>query len=232
VGKPIRVLLLVLFAVAALAAGGCGDDDDDDGGDAAASAQELTAQLPPNSAVDVGTELKTDQEFEWTDPIDFAAEGIFVPQSTSGIASKTVHGLEDAGFEAGAGKVLGASDGSIHAFVDVVRFDSDDGAAEARDLLNSNNLQQPCPGPCSVDPKPAATLGVPNAKSVHQVPLEGAELPPEAGPPFELRVIEFTIGPYLYHLDVDGPPGKVSASDWKQTVEAVYEQAKQKTPSS
>jgi hypothetical protein len=213
--------------------GSCGGDDNDGGGDGdAASAKDLTAQLAPTSAVEVGTKVKTEQEFEWTDPIDFAVEGTFLPQSVPGVPSKTVHALEDAGFEAGAGKILASSDGSIHSFVDVVRLDSEEGAAEARDLLNENNLQQPCPGPCSVSPTQAGNVGVPDAKAVHLVPLEGAELPPGAGPPFEARLIEFTIGPYLYHLNVDGPPGKVSASDWKRTVEAVYEQAKEKTPSS
>ncbi len=226
-----RVFSCVAALVAALAIASCGGDDDDDGGDTA-STKELSGQLVPPSAVVVGTEVKTDRQFEWTDPIDFTVEGIFVPQSVSGAASNTVHALEDAGFEAAAGNVLASDDGSITVFADVVKFDSEDGAAEARDVLNANNLQQPCHGPCSVDPKQTGTLGVPDAKAVHQVPLEGAELPPTAGPPFEARVIEFTIGPYLYHLDVSGPPGEVSASDWKQTVEAGYEQAKKKTPSS
>ena len=232
VRRSSRLFPFFLALLAGLAIGACGGDDDDDSGSSGASTKELTGQLAPPSAVVVGTEVKTDRQFEWTDPIDFTVEGIFVPQSTSGAASNTVHGLEDAGFEAAAGNVLASDDGSITVFVDVVKFDSEDGAAEARDLLNSNNLQQPCHGPCSVDPKQTGTQGVPDAKAVHQVPLEGAERPPTVGPPFEARVIEFTIGPYLYHLDVDGPPGEVSASDWKQTVEAVYAQAKEKTPSS
>jgi hypothetical protein len=233
VRSPSRIFSCVAALIVALAIGACGDDGDDDGdtGDAA-SAKELSGQLVPPSAVVVGTEVKLDRQFEWTDPIDFTVEGIFVPQSVSGAASNTVHALEDAGFEAGAGNVLASDDGSITVFADVVKFESEDGAAEARDALNANNLQQPCHGACAVDPKPAETLGVPDAKAVHHVPLEGAELPPTAGPPFEARVIEFTIGPYLYHLDVDGPPGAISASDWKQTVEAAYEQAKKKTPSS
>lgn len=230
-----RLFSCIAALLAVIAIGSCGGDDGDDGGgdgDAGSAARELTAQLPTTSAIEVGTKLKTDREFEWSDPIDFAFEGIFVPQSAAGQASETVHALEDAGFEAAAGNVLASSDGSITSFVDAVQFGSAEGAAEARDFLNSNNLQQPCHGPCAVNPKQAATLGVPNAKAVHQVPLEGAELPPTAGPPFEVRIIEFTIGPYLYHLDVDGPPGQVSESDWKQTVEAVYGQAKQKTPAS
>ena len=221
---------LALLVAAAVAVGGCGgDDNDDDGG--GTPPEDLSAQLVAPSDIAVGAKLTTDREFQWTDPIDFAVEGIFVPQSVPGAASKTVHALEDAGFESGAGEAQATKDGSILAFVDVVKFDSDDGAAEARDYLNTNNLQQPCHGPCSVKPQQADTLGVPSAKSVHQVPIKGAELPPGAHP-FEARIIEFTIGPFLYHLSVDGPPGLVSDSEWKQSVEAVYENAQKTTPSS
>ena len=154
-----RAPLLALFVAAALAVGGCGGDDDDGG--RATPPEDLSAQLVSPSDIVVGTKVKTDREFQWTDPIDFAFEGIFVPQSVPGAASKTVHALEDAGFESGAGEVMVTKDGSILAFVDVVKFDSEDGAAEARDYLNTNNLQQPCHGPCSVKPEQAEHVGGP-----------------------------------------------------------------------
>jgi len=210
-------------------ADGCGGDDAEE---SSTDPKQLSAQLISPSDLDVGEELTADAEFQWTDPIDFAVDGLLIPGSVPNSASQTVHAIDDAGFDSGAGEILLTKESGVEAHLDVAKFDSDDGAAEARDYLNTIDLQQPCHGPCVVNPTKAGTLGIPNAKAVHQVPIEGAKLPPTAGPPFERRVIEFTIGPYLYVVDVSGPPGAVSEATWKKGVEAVYDDARKSTPSS
>lgn len=225
-----RSLCGLALAFGLFLAAGCGGGDDGD--ESGTSAKELSTQLISPNDLDVGDELHTDREFQWSDPIDFAVEGILIPESVPNTASKTAHAIEDAGFESGAGEVLINKDASVEVHLDVGKFDSDGGAAEARDYLNTIDLQQPCHGPCVVNPTKASALGIPNAKAVHQIPIKGEQLPPTAGPPFERRVLEFTIGPYLYVVDVGGPPGDVSEATWKKGVEAIYDNARKKTPAS
>jgi hypothetical protein len=235
---------LCLAGIALLAVGiapGCGGN-----GDGNSSPSTLATQLIPASKL----RLQTQQEFRWDDPIDFVFEGILVPQSVPGTASKTVKAIDDAGFDAGAGEVVAPKGGGPEIHIDVAKFGSDDGAREARDYLHTIDLQQPCPGKCDVSPKPGVTYGIPNAKAVRQVPIKGlkpppgvgkpppgavpfkGKPPPGAGPPLERRVIEFTIGPYLYLADGSALPGEVSPGRWKQGVKLFYAYARKKTPSS
>jgi hypothetical protein len=225
--RRLSILCLPALLITALFALGCGGGDGETTSTAA-----LTKQLIPASQLLPQAHLKKDQEFNWTDPIDFVFDGILVPGSVPNEASKTVDAVDKGGFDAGAGEILTGKGGDPQVHLDVAKFGSDGDAADVRDFLNQLDLQQPCHGPCSVNPKEAPTFGIANAKSVHQFPKKGAKLPPDVGPPFERRVIEFTIGPYLYIVDVAGRPGGVSDATWKQGVDQFYAYAKKKTPSS
>jgi hypothetical protein len=228
-GRGLCLASVALLAVAI--ASGCG------GGNGGTSPSSLSAQLIPASQL----RLQKDQEFRWDNSIDFVFEGIFVPQSVPGTASKTVNAIDDAGFDAGAGEVLVPKGGGPEIHIDVAKFGSEGDAQDARDYLHTIDLEQPCPGKCDVQPKPGPTYGIPNAKAVHQVPIKtlppppggGRPVPPPGGgPPLERRVIEFTIGPYLYLADGPTPPGEVSPGRWKQGVKMFYAYARKKTPSS
>jgi hypothetical protein len=244
-GAARRGLYLAGFALLAVAvAAGCG------GGNGGTSPASLSAQLIPASKL----RLVKQAEFRWDDPIDFVFEGILVPQSVPGTASKTVNAIDDAGFDAGAGEVAVPKGGGPEIHIDVAKFGSDSDAQDARDYLHTIDLEQPCPGQCDVSPKPGPTYGIPNAKAVIQVPIKGLHPPPGvpvplkgkppgagppaggpppgAGPPLERRVIEFTIGPYLYLADGAAPPGEVSPKRWEQGVKLFYAYERKKTPSS
>jgi hypothetical protein len=222
-----RFLCGLAFALGLSLPAGCGGDDDSSD----VSTSTLAKYLIPPAQLVPQAKLHTDGEFRWTDPIDFVFGGIHIPESVPNEASKAVHEFDDAGFEAGAGEILTTQRGDPQVVVDVVKFDSPGGAAKARDFVQQLYLVQPCHGVCSVNPQAAPTYGVPDAKSVHQVPRKDVKLPPTVFP-FEARIIAFPIGSYLYLADAGGPPGSVSQAQWKQGVKHLYDFAKGKTPTS
>lgn len=210
--RPRNGLLLAALICAGLAVGaGCGGDDE-------TSPASLKAQLVPASQL----RLKVEEPFEWDNPIDFMVDGFLLPAQTR--HSDAIEEVDDAGFDAGYGEVQSPEGGGPGFHIDVVKFDSDDGAAEIRDYLHKQDLLQPCYAACTVNPEPLEVKGIPNAKGVRQVPLKGKS-PPGAGPPFERFVVEFTIGPYLYIVDAGGPPGAMPPARFLRGAKTVYEYA-------
>jgi hypothetical protein len=204
------LLLVVLLTVLALV--GCGDDDD---GDAAADLRDQL--LAPADAA--GFDLE--REFEWTDPIDLAAEGLFISQNTK--PSDFVESIEDAGFESGAGQIFMKGHGPGLNVV-VAQFDSEDGAREALDLIHEEDLKQPCFGSCSSEGKEFSVEGIPGAVGAQQLPVPNP--PPDAPPPFDSYAVEFTDGSTLYVVNGGGPPGSIKKSDVLDVAEKLYGDAK------
>jgi hypothetical protein len=212
-----RGLSLAGLICAALALGaGCGGDDE-------TSPASLKAQLVPASQL----RLKVEEPFEWDNPIDFIVDGVLIPAGTK--HSDAIEEIDDFGFEAGYGEILRPRGGGPDIHLDVAKFDSDDGARDARDYLHQQDLQQPCFAACSVNPEDLDVNGVPNLEGVHQVPLPKAQIPPGAGPPFERFVVEFTIGPYLYIVDAGGAPGDTPPRRFASGTKIVYEYASQRS---
>jgi hypothetical protein len=205
-----RALLLALLIVVPLAA--CGGDDN--GG----SAGELKGQLLAPTAVR-GFDLK--REFEWTDPIDVTFQGLFISESTP--PSEFVGSLDDAGFEAGAGQIFESKQQGSGLNVVVARFDSEDGAREALDLIHAEDLKPPCFGECSEKTAEIEVGGIPGAKGASQLPLP--KPPPKAPPPFSAYAVEFTDGSTLYHVNGGGPPGAVKKSLVLDTAAKLHNQA-------
>jgi hypothetical protein len=212
-----RNLGLAVLISAALAVGvGCGGDNE-------TSPASLKAQLVPASQL----RLKVEEPFEWDNPIDFTVDGVFLPAGTK--PSDAIEEIEDFGFEAGYGELLRPRGGGPDIHLEVAKFDSDDGARDARDYLHQQDLQQPCFAACTVNPEDLNVEGVPDLKGVHQVPLPKAQVPAGAGPPFERFVVEFTIGPYLYIVDANGDPGDTPPGRFASGTKIVYEYASQRS---
>jgi hypothetical protein len=193
---------------------GCGDDD---GGTSPAS---LRSQLLPASEL---PGFKTERNFAWDNPIDFAHEGLLVPESTP--LSQAVEAFEDAGFEAGAGEVFRAAEGnpfeSPHPSVGVVQLGSDDDAREALDYVRKEALKPPCFNVCSVNAREFAVTGIPGAKGAQLTPQRNP--PPDAPPPFVSYAVGFTIGPRLYLVHADGGPGQVKKGQVLSAAKALYD---------
>ena len=205
-------LVLVVVSIGALT--GCGGNDD------GTSPASLKDQLLPVSEL---PGFKTVRKVEWDNPIDFAHEGIPLPEATP--LSQAVDAFEDAGFEAGVGERLVAAKGSPFegpdANVGVAQFGSDEDARKALDYVRKEALKQPCFAVCAVDSREFAVAEIPGAKGVRHSPLR--DPPPDAPPPFEDYGVAFTIGPRLYLVGGGGGPGQVKKDQVVGAARALYE---------
>jgi hypothetical protein len=210
----------IALAVATAAAGGigaCGDS-----GDKTVAASSLKPRLIPVSLVAGFHVLRT---FDWSDPVDLAGEGFFLPEATR--PSAVVKTIRDAGFAGAAGEQLakGAPPDEELLISGVIKLKSDGGAATLRDWLHRQDLKQPCYSQCIFSPREFAVSGVPGIKAVRQAPNipppKGA--PPDAGPPTRY-LAEFTVGRYLYFVWFDG--GKGDGRKLQQGARAWYARVK------
>ena len=208
----LRTALVLVASIGALT--GCGGDDD------GTSPASLKDQLLPVSEL---PGFKIVRTAEWDNPIDFAHEGIPLPEATP--LSQAVDVFEDAGFEADVGERLVAAKGSPFegpdANVGVVQLGSDEDARKALDYVRKEALKQPCFAVCAVDSREFAVAGIPGAKGVHHSPLR--DPPPDAPPPFEDYGVVFTIGPRLYLIGSGGGPGQVKKEQVVGAARALYE---------
>jgi hypothetical protein len=189
--------LVVLCATAAFI--GCGGDDD--GG---ASTADLKKELPAEPLL---PGYKVLRSFEWDNAVDASVQGVHLPEATA--PSRAVDVYEDSGFEAGASQELakGSPFEGPHVTVQALEFGSEEDAGDVRDFLHEQNLKQPCFGVCAVDPRELAVDGIPGAKGAQQLPLRNP--PPNAPPPFESYAVQFTVGPRLFRVTLDGEPKQV-----------------------
>jgi hypothetical protein len=234
---------VVLLATASLlAAAGCGGSDD------GTSPASLKSRLLPASAVpSAGTQARprvigpiprgvppppslptsggrftVERYFGWKDPIDVVAEGISIPQATR--PSEAVDVVKKAGFDAGAGELLTQKGIGPQLQLDALKFKSTGGAGDVRDYLHEQDLKQPCFKACSENVSDLKLNGISGAKAARQVPLR--KLPPNAPPPFDHYVVEFTVGPYLYVGSINGGPREIRQRLFEQGAKAFYDHVK------
>lgn len=209
-------IVTIGLALAVLPAGAfvaCGGDDD------GTSPESLMSRLLPASEF---PGFKSELKFDWDNPIDFAVQGLHLPQATP--PSDAVEAFENAGFEAGVGESFVAAKGKPfegpRATEDVVQFGSDDDAREALAYVHKEALKQPCFATCSVQPREFAVPGIPSAKGVQLTPLP--DPPSDAPHPFVSYGVSFTIGPRLFLVVADGGPGQVEKDQVVDAAEALY----------
>lgn len=249
--KPAAVAgKLALFGVASLSiiASGCGGSSNSN-----TSPASLKSRLLPASAVPTGTaaqpsrppagalppgvprsrvrritppaagaRFKVERYFEWKDPIDVVAQGFALPEVTA--PSQGVAVLKKAGFDAGAGEVLTNGPFGPQLVVDAIKFNSAGGANEVRDWLHGQDLTQPCFSTCSEGVSNLSLASVPGSKAAKQVPL--SKLPRNSPPPFDHYAAEFTIGPYLYVVDIHGAPNTISQKLFEKGTKTYYDYVK------
>ena len=212
-GALLGVFALIL-ALAAIAFGACNGDDDEEG-ESDASASELSSSLP--TADELGLDER--MESEWDDPTDVLVDFLVIGGATK--PAEPGAALEDAGFEAAVGRDLGRSDLNVRLLV--AQFDSEEGALEARDVLHDEDLKTPCPDACIVTPLEYELDDVPDSVAVHHMPTEVDPPPGQSG--VEAHHAEFTIGPRLYVVQVDGKPSPTFSDEFDDLMQTAYESA-------
>jgi hypothetical protein len=199
-------LALILAAVLGLAACGGGDEADP----LALEQRFIQAGDAPGYEPDPVEGGK----YTWGNADDFVDQAHDRLISATTAEAKTF--LTEAGFVRGIGgtRFLPGSDGEHsrsdpHVRVDVLQFESDEGARDAVDWFHEDGLQ-PCPGNCAVRISEFEVDGIPDAKGVRRAQGEGGE-------PFDAYDIWFADGPFAYFVGTSAhPPGDA-------TTEAVTE---------
>jgi hypothetical protein len=117
-----------------------------------------------------------------------------------------------------------------HIFSLVMRFESDEGAENAVELLHADGLS-PCPQACAENVSEFEVDGTPGAKGVRRVATaEDIEAIGEEGEPHDTYVIRFADGPFAYDIEIFGPPGEVSEEQAEEIVEKLFDRVEGAPP--
>jgi hypothetical protein len=133
--------------------------------------------------------------------------------------------LEQAGFVAGYADELrstrtGGDGGSI-----VLRLGSADGARALVDWVFRQGIK-PCPGVCDVQIEAVEGADIPGARGIHRSRAKTTE----NGQGFDLELIAFADGPFLYGIAANGPPKTIDESQFVHGAERLYERVKGHPP--
>jgi hypothetical protein len=118
-----------------------------------------------------------------------------------------------------------------HVATFVMRFGSEQGAADMADLLHDNGLE-PCPGSCAVDIIEFEVDDLPDARGIARITTaERLGETGDEGDPFTVYKITFADGPFAYELDMFGPPDKVSSQQQLEEIaKNLYERVEGSPP--
>ena len=122
------------------------------------------------------------------------------------------------------GQTHDADNPQSHLFSWYVELGSEDGATNALDYVEADAMK-PCPQSCAASVETFDVNGIPDARGVHRVATEeaiaNAGFPGEV--PNESYLVGFTDGSVVYTLDLNGPPGSVSAEQAQRIANAFYD---------
>ena len=137
--------------------------------------------------------------------------------------------FQDAGFK-GAGvdtRFFGETHtpgSSPHVSSSFIELESDEGATSALDWLETDS-KKPCPMSCAVQISEFDVDGIADARGVHRVAtaedIERVGTTDER--PRDSYLVAFTVGPIVYRVDLQGPPGSVSEEQALDIASAYYD---------
>lgn len=111
-----------------------------------------------------------------------------------------------------------------HLFSWFIELESEDGARSALEWLEADSMK-PCPGSCATRISTFVIEDVAQARGVHRIAtaedIQAAGAEDEQ--PSESYWVGFTLGPFVYAMDLHGPPGSVSEEQAQETASAYYE---------
>jgi hypothetical protein len=147
------------------------------------------------------------------------------------VTDEDVRALEEAGFvsaifdtrfypsEQGGEHVRGAP----HVFSIVLRFESEEGARAAVELMHQFNLR-PCPETCAFDNREFDVDGTPNAKGAQRIATqESLDEVGDPGEPSAVYAIDFAVGVFVYDIALSGQPEEVSEQEAEEIAKRLYE---------
>lgn len=218
-----RFALPLLVALALITFVGCGGSDEAERADPVPLAQRfVSAEDAPGSKPDPVEKRETTTDF-----------AVFIPTLTEGSIDPDPDEMnevfENAGFKSAGvdARFFGethSSEQSPHVFSSFIEVESEDGATSALDWLETDS-KKPCPMSCAVQISEFEVDGIPDARGVHRVAtaedIERVGTKDER--PNDSYLVAFTVGPLVYRMDLQGPPGSVSEEQALMIASAYYE---------
>ena len=216
-----RFALSLLVAIALITLAACGGEEDGETADPAPLAQRVvTAEDAPGSKPDP---VETRQSTVDFDEFIVALGDLAVDPDTEEMTDV----FREAGFE---GAVIDTrffgethSPEAPHVVSSVIQLQSEEGATSALDWLEADRMK-PCPGTCAVQISEFDVDDIPDARGVHaSASAEDIEAVGNADErPFDAYWVGFTDGPYVYTVDLAGPPGSVSEQQAVEIASALH----------
>ncbi len=218
-----RFAVLLLVAVAAIALVGCSGDDDDTVAAPLPVAQRfVTAEDAPGSKPDPVETRQTTVNFD--EFIAALTEGLIDPDPDEMNEVFENAGFKSAGLDARFFGETHSPEQSPHVFSSFIEVESEDGATSALDWLETDS-KKPCPMSCAVQISEFDVDGIPDARGVHRVAtaedIERVGTTDER--PRDSYLVAFTVGPIVYRVDLQGPPGSVSEEQALDIASAYYD---------
>jgi hypothetical protein len=110
-----------------------------------------------------------------------------------------------------------------HIFSSAVQLGSEDGTRSALEWLEADS-KKPCPRTCALRVSEFDVDGIPDARGIHR--SQSAEdierLGQKDDRPFDSYAVLWSDGPFVYSVDVDGPPGSVSEEKAEEIATALH----------
>jgi hypothetical protein len=213
-------LLVALTAVALVA--GCGDGDDEAAAPVPLAQRFVTAEDAPGTKPDPVETRRTTMDFD--EFIASLSDGLIDanPEEMNEVFEKA--GFKSAGLDARFFGETHSPEQSPHVFSSFIEVDSEDGATSALDWLETDS-KKPCPMSCAVQITEFDVDGIPDARGVHRVAtaedIERVGTTDER--PRDSYLVAFTVGPIVYRVDLQGPPGSVSEEQALDIASAYYD---------
>ena len=213
---------MTLFALVLLGLAACGGDESKE--PLALSERVVAEEDAPGSKPDPVE--KRQQTADFDEFID-ALHELAVDPSTEEMSEV----FREAGFQAAIvdTRYFGEThiSAAAHVTSSTIQLESEEGAVSALEWLHADSLK-PCPETCAVQISEFDVGGIPDARGVRR--SQSAEdieaVGRENDRPFDSYEVLFTDGPFVYIVDVHGPPGSVTeeqaleiASDFHGRVE-------------
>lgn len=220
----VRVALAILVALALSTPVACGGDDDAETADSTPltlSQRVLTAGDAPGSKPDPVETRQMTKEF---DEFIEALHTFAVDPDTE----EMTRVFRGAGFEAAIidTRFYGEThtESAPHVSSSVVQLQSEEGATRALDWFEAD-IRKPCPMSCAVQRSEFDVDDIPDARGVRRsATAEDIENLGNANErPFDSYWVGFADGPFVYTVDLHGPPGSVTEDQALKIVGAYYE---------
>lgn len=106
--------------------------------------------------------------------------------------------------------------------VEAIKFRSKKGARRMLRWLHDRNLELPCYSSCTEVPGNLAVSGIPGAKGAKLLPQPN--LPPGGEQGFTAYAVEFSIGDFVYVVQLSAPPGATTAQPIVDGARTLYRQ--------